>query len=97
MSRRHDGAAALRHDEQRLHVLFCLYDEDGSGYIDHGELTKIVARQVSASKLKLDTSQIAQIVDAIFADADDDHSGEIDVEEFLEARGATPSSRRASA
>ena len=78
--------------EQRLHLLFCLYDEDGCGYIDHGELTKIVAEQVSASKLKLDTSQIAQIVDAIFADADDDHSGEIDVEEFLEC-AAQPRAR----
>ena len=82
------GCASARPSSASL--LFCLYDEDGSGYIDRVELTKIVARQVSASKLKLDTSQIAQSVDAIFADADDDHSGEIDVEEFLECARRNP-------
>lgn len=67
------------------HKLFAHYDRDNSGSLDFLEFRGALRRDAKISRKELSDAELANI----FANADADGGGEVDVDEFLEWLGMT--------
>jgi|TARA_B110000263_G_scaffold41173_1_gene32947 Ca2+-binding EF-hand superfamily protein/NAD(P)H-flavin reductase len=71
-------------EKEKIRFAFDIHDFDASGDIDHEELETLIKNILIENNLEFDVNQIDLIVDEFFKIADQDNSGTIDFNEFLE-------------
>eukprot|EP00741_Cyanophora_paradoxa_P021310 tig00021348_g20570.t1 len=70
--------------EEKMKLSFKIYDFDGDGCITRDELLAMLQACLSENRLRLTPSQIDEILDATFREADLDGNGRIDYNEYRE-------------
>ena len=89
------GLSALTPDatiEEKATFCFGVYDIDGNGHIEKGELKQILTFSLgSNSSVHLSEQQIDAVVEATFKQMDTDNNGGISLQEFIQAAKQNPS------
>ena len=89
------GLSALTPDatiEEKATFCFGVYDIDGNGHIEKGELKQILTFSLgSNSSVHLTEQQIDAVVEATFKQMDTDNNGGISLQEFIQAAKQNPS------
>ncbi|XP_013789730.1 NADPH oxidase 5-like [Limulus polyphemus] len=68
--------------EEKLKVVFDIYDIDGDGFLERAELYTVVKACMQENGLSFTNDQIEDLTGTLFEKADVDHSGSISFQEF---------------
>jgi Ca2+-binding EF-hand superfamily protein len=77
----------------QLKLVFSIFDRDGGGSIDRGELGAVVADALHAERLEARPEAVAALVEAVFRDFDRAQDGRLSFEEFEAWLGHEPQAR----
>ena len=75
---------------ERLRFLFHLHDEGDRGYITRDQFTRLMELTLAEHRLEFDRRAVNDLAWALFRQADADHNGSIDFEEFRKVLGDRP-------
>jgi predicted ferric reductase/Ca2+-binding EF-hand superfamily protein len=75
---------------KKLEFLFRLYDADGDGLIHPEELERMFHLSAAEHELLLTDAEVNQLVRAVMEAGDQDHSGHIDLYDFIMMVGSQP-------